>query len=207
MVRSVSCWILAGPTSVLGARQPPPRSGVYTGLWTRSSTAERTTDAVPRFDRWARAWWSGCSGPAPRGAVLDQTQELDRFLAETTPPGHFGMAAGGIRDPDVCVDVVQDAMCSWRAATPPGRARMAASVLSDPGKRDRDLQRRRTVRKKSCSALPGTHGTRTTRGPGSARTSADGGRRRPELIDDRVRHGASSKWSRRAAGAAARGFT
>src|SRR4029077_2438023 len=111
---------------------------------------------TPRFDTLARAWmvWD-VPAPAPRGAVLDQTQELDRFLAEIERRA-FRMAQIALRDPDDALDVVQDAMLKLArnyAARPSAEWRPLFYRIMENG--IRDLQRRRSVRKRFMTWLPG----------------------------------------------------
>src|SRR5258707_6734771 len=93
-----------------------------------------------------RAWmvWDS-PAPAPEGAVLEYTRELEKFLAEIERRA-FRMAQVALRDPDDALDVVQDAMLKltrnyearpsqeWR----PLFYRILANGI-------RDLQRRRKV--------------------------------------------------------------
>ena len=62
------------------------------------------------FDTLTSAWmvWDG-PAPAPEGVVLEQTHELNKFLAEIERRA-FRMAQVALRDPDDALDVVQDAM-------------------------------------------------------------------------------------------------
>src|SRR5665213_3537680 len=65
---------------------------------------------MPRFDTLNPAWmvWDG-PAPAPKGAVLEYTRELEKFLADIERRA-FRMAQVALRDPDDALDVVQDAM-------------------------------------------------------------------------------------------------
>ena len=65
---------------------------------------------MPRFATLTHAWmaWDG-PAPAPEDAVLDQTRELDKFLAEVERRA-FRIAQVSLRDADDALDVVQDAM-------------------------------------------------------------------------------------------------
>jgi RNA polymerase sigma-70 factor (ECF subfamily) len=113
---------------------------------------------VPRFDTLTQAWmvWDG-PAPARRGAVLDQTQELNGFLAEIERRA-FRMAQVALRDPDDALDVVQDAMLKLArnyASRPSAEWRPLFYRILENG--IRDLQRRRTVRKKFMVWLPGVH--------------------------------------------------
>jgi len=65
---------------------------------------------MPRFATLNEAWmvWDG-PAPAPEGAVLEYTRELEKFLAEIERRA-FRMAQIALRDPDDAMDAVQDAM-------------------------------------------------------------------------------------------------
>jgi hypothetical protein len=65
---------------------------------------------MARFDTLNTAWmvWDN-PAPAPEGAVLEYTRELEKFLAEIERRA-FRMAQVALRDPDDALDVVQDAM-------------------------------------------------------------------------------------------------
>src|SRR5260370_18160038 len=89
------------------------------------------------------------------GGVLDQRQELDRFLAEIERRA-FRMAQVALRDPDDALDVVQDAMLKLArsyASRPSAEWRPLFYRILENG--IRDLQRRRTVRKRFMTWLPG----------------------------------------------------
>jgi RNA polymerase sigma-70 factor (ECF subfamily) len=93
--------------------------------------------------------------PARRGEVLEQSRELDRFLAEIERRA-FRMAQVALRDPDDAMDVVQDSMLKLArnyAARPSTEWRPLFYRILENG--IRDLQRRRTVRKKFMAWLPG----------------------------------------------------
>jgi RNA polymerase sigma-70 factor (ECF subfamily) len=112
--------------------------------------------AMPSFDTLSFAWdvWDG-PAPAPKGVVLEYTQELNTFLSEIERRA-FRMAQIALRDPDDALDVVQDAMlklarhygtkpsAEWR----PWFYRILQNGI-------RDLQRRGAVRKKFMVWLPG----------------------------------------------------
>lgn len=112
---------------------------------------------MPGFDTLPAAWmvWD-VPAPARRGAVLDQTRELDRFLAEIERRA-FRMAQVALRDPDDALDVVQDAMLKLArnySMKPSAEWRPLFYRILENG--IRDLQRRRTVRKKLMVWLPGS---------------------------------------------------
>jgi len=108
------------------------------------------------FDTLPGAWmvWDG-PAPAPRGAVLEQTRELDKFLAEIERRA-FRMAQVALRDADDAMDVVQDAMLKLARSysqRPSNEWRPLFYRILENG--IRDLQRRRSVRKKFMVWLPG----------------------------------------------------
>ena len=103
------------------------------------------------------AAWMVWDGPAPRReeAVLEYTRELEKFLAEIERRA-FRMAQVALRDPDDALDVVQDAMLKLArnyAARPSAEWRPLFYRILENG--IRDLQRRRSVRKRFMAWLPG----------------------------------------------------
>jgi RNA polymerase sigma-70 factor (ECF subfamily) len=98
--------------------------------------------------------WDG-PARAPRGVVLDQTRELDKFLADIERRA-FRMAQVALRDPDDALDAVQDAMLKLArnyASKPSAEWRPLFYRILENG--IRDLQRRRAVRKRLMVWLPG----------------------------------------------------
>ncbi len=111
---------------------------------------------MPAFDTLPHAWmvWED-SAPEPKGAVLDQTRELEKFLAEIERRA-FRMAQVALRDPDDALDAVQDAMLKLArhyAQRPSAEWRPLFYRILENG--IRDVQRRRTVRKRFMAWLPG----------------------------------------------------
>jgi RNA polymerase sigma-70 factor, ECF subfamily len=93
--------------------------------------------------------------PAREGAVLEYTRELEKFLAEIERRA-FRMAQVALRDADDALDVVQDAMLKLTrnyASRPSAEWRPLFYRILENGVRD--LQRRRTVRKRVMTWLPG----------------------------------------------------
>jgi RNA polymerase sigma-70 factor (ECF subfamily) len=93
--------------------------------------------------------------PACGGAVLEHTQDLNQFLAEIERRA-FRMAQVALRDADDALDVVQDAMLKLARSygtRPSSEWRPLFYRILENG--IRDLQRRRTVRKKFMVWLPG----------------------------------------------------
>src|ERR1700722_6007290 len=138
---------------------------------------------MPRFDTLARAWmvWD-VPAPAPGGAVLDQTQELDRFLTEIERRA-FRMAQAALRDPDDALDVVQDAMLKLARnypARPSAEWRPLFYRILENG--IRDLQRRRSVRKRFMTWLPGAKEDPDNEAQDPLDNVAAGGADAPELM-------------------------
>jgi RNA polymerase sigma-70 factor (ECF subfamily) len=109
------------------------------------------------FDTLQPAWmvWDS-PAPAPKGAVLEYTRELEKFLAEIERRA-FRMAQVALRDPDDAMDVVQDSMIKLArnyASRPSGEWRPLFYRILENG--IRDLQRRRSVRKRFMTWLPGS---------------------------------------------------
>src|SRR6204780_484184 len=95
------------------------------------------------------------SAPATRGVVLEQTRVVDKFLAEIERRA-FRMAQVALRDPDDAMDAVQDAMLKLArnySARPSAEWRPLFYRILENG--IRDLQRRRSVRKRFMVWLPG----------------------------------------------------
>lgn len=112
---------------------------------------------MPAFDtlRVARMVWD-FPAPACTGAVLDQIRELDKFLAEIERRA-FRMAQVALRDPDDAMDVVQDAMLKLArnySSKPSAEWRPLFYRIMENG--IRDVQRRRTVRRRLMAWLPGS---------------------------------------------------
>ncbi|MGA9028711.1 MAG: RNA polymerase sigma factor [Steroidobacteraceae bacterium] len=98
--------------------------------------------------------WDG-PAPAPEDAALDQTRELEKFLAEVERRA-FRIAQVALRDADDALDVVQDTMLKLArnyAARPSAEWRPLFYRILENG--IRDLQRRRSVRKRFMTWLPG----------------------------------------------------
>jgi RNA polymerase sigma-70 factor (ECF subfamily) len=118
---------------------------------------ERMGREMASFDTLTAAWmvWDG-PAPEAKGAVLEQTRELNQFLADIERRA-FRMAQVALRDPDDALDVVQDAMLKLArsyAARPSAEWRPLFYRILENG--IRDLQRRRTVRRRFMTWLPGS---------------------------------------------------
>jgi RNA polymerase sigma-70 factor, ECF subfamily len=93
--------------------------------------------------------------PARKGVVLEYSRELEKFLAEIERRA-FRMAQVALRDPDDALDVVQDAMLKLTknyASKPSAEWRPLFYRILENG--IRDLQRRRSVRNRIMTWLPG----------------------------------------------------
>lgn len=111
---------------------------------------------MERFATLSHAWmtWDG-PAPALEDVALDHTKELERFLAEVERRA-FRIAQVSLRDEDDALDVVQDAMLKLArnySAKPSAEWRPLFFRILENG--IRDLQRRRTVRKRWMAWLPG----------------------------------------------------
>ena len=110
---------------------------------------------MTRFDTLNQAWMAwDVPAPAPGGAILEYTRELEKFLADIERRA-FRMAQVALRDPDDALDVVQDTMLKLArkyASRPSAEWRPLFYRILENG--IRDLQRRRTVRKRFLSFAP-----------------------------------------------------
>jgi RNA polymerase sigma-70 factor (ECF subfamily) len=111
---------------------------------------------MSRFDTLHTAWldWDRPT-PAREGVALEYSRELEKFLAEIERRA-FRMAQVALRDPDDALDVVQDAMLKLTknyASKPSAEWRPLFYRILENG--IRDLQRRRSVRNRIMTWLPG----------------------------------------------------
>jgi RNA polymerase sigma-70 factor (ECF subfamily) len=98
--------------------------------------------------------WDG-PAPATKGAVLEYSKELEKFLADIERRA-FRMAQVSLRDADDALDVVQDAMLKLTrnyASKPSAEWRPLFYRILENG--IRDVQRRRSVRRRIMTWLPG----------------------------------------------------
>src|ERR1700678_2316795 len=135
---------------------------------------------MSRFATLSHAWmvWDG-PAPAPEVAALDQTRELDKFLSEIERRA-FRMAQVALRDPDDALDVVQDAMLKLArnySAKPSAEWRPLFYRILENG--IRDLQRRRSVRKRFMVWLPGAKDEPDKQAQGPLDKGAGGGAAAP----------------------------
>jgi RNA polymerase sigma-70 factor (ECF subfamily) len=138
---------------------------------------------MSRFDTLHPAWLlSDVPAPATEGVILEQTQELNKFLAEIERRA-FRMAQVALRDPDDAMDVVQDAMLKLArsySSRPSAEWRPLFYRILENG--IRDLQRRRTVRKKFMVWLPGAKEDPDNEAQDPIENVAAGGPDAPELM-------------------------
>jgi RNA polymerase sigma-70 factor (ECF subfamily) len=121
--------------------------------------------------------------------VLEQTHELNKFLAEIERRA-FRMAQVALRDPDDALDVVQDAMLKLArnyAKRPSAEWRPLFYRILQNG--IRDLQRRRSVRKRFMTWLPGPKEDPDNEAQDPLDSVADGAPAVPEqLMQDQAMH-------------------
>lgn len=139
---------------------------------------------MPSFDTLTAAWmvWDGPAPETPHGAALEQSRELNQFLADIERRA-FRMAQVALRDPDDALDVVQDAMLKLArsyATRPASEWRPLFYRILENG--IRDVQRRRTVRKRFMAWLPGSKGDLDGEAPDLLDTVADAGPTAPEQL-------------------------
>src|SRR5438552_9170727 len=111
---------------------------------------------MSRFDTLPSAWmFRGGPAPATTGAVLEYSKELEKFLADVERRA-FRVAQVSLRDADDALDVVQDAMLKLTrnyASKPSVEWRPLFYRILENG--IRDVQRRRSVRRRIMTWLPG----------------------------------------------------
>jgi RNA polymerase sigma-70 factor (ECF subfamily) len=125
--------------------------------------------------------WDG-PAPAPEEAVLEYTRELEKFLAEIERRA-FRMAQVALRDPDDAMDVVQDAMLKLArnyASRPSAEWRPLFYRILENG--IRDLQRRRSVRKRFMAWLPSAKQDPDNEAQDPLETVADASPAVPEVL-------------------------
>jgi RNA polymerase sigma-70 factor (ECF subfamily) len=125
--------------------------------------------------------WDG-PAPAPEEAVLEYTRELEKFLAEIERRA-FRMAQVALRDPDDAMDVVQDAMLKLArnyASRPSAEWRPLFYRILENG--IRDLQRRRSVRKRFMAWMPSAKQDPDNEAQDPLETVADGSPAVPEVL-------------------------
>jgi RNA polymerase sigma-70 factor (ECF subfamily) len=138
---------------------------------------------TPRFDTLNQALmvWDNPT-PARGEAVLEYSRELERFLAEIERRA-FRMAQVALRDPDDALDVVQDAMLKLArnyASRPAAEWRPLFYRILENG--IRDLQRRRSVRKRFMTWLPGAKEDPDNEAQDPLENVADSGPEIPEVL-------------------------
>jgi RNA polymerase sigma-70 factor, ECF subfamily len=132
----------------------------------------------------ARLAWDA-PARAPEESALDQTRELEKFLAEIERRA-FRMAEIALRDADDALDVVQDAMLKLvrsYGAKPSAEWRPLFYRILENG--IRDLQRRRTVRGRLMAWLPGPKEDPDGDAPDPMDSVADDSPDAPELLMQR----------------------
>jgi len=120
--------------------------------------------------------------PARGEAVLEYSRELERFLAEIERRA-FRMAQVALRDPDDALDAVQDAMLKLArnyASRPSTEWRPLFYRILENG--IRDLQRRRSVRKRFMTWLPGAKEDPDNEAQDPLENVADSGPEIPEVL-------------------------
>jgi RNA polymerase sigma-70 factor, ECF subfamily len=125
--------------------------------------------------------WDG-PAPAPEEAVLEYTRELEKFLAEIERRA-FRMAQVALRDPDDAMDVVQDAMFKLArnyASRPSAEWRPLFYRILENG--IRDLQRRRSVRKRFMAWMPSAKQDPDNEAQDPLETVADASPAVPEVL-------------------------
>jgi RNA polymerase sigma-70 factor (ECF subfamily) len=136
-----------------------------------------------RFDTLPSAamLWDG-PAPARKGAALEYTQELEKFLAEIERRA-FRMAQVALRDADDALDVVQDSMLKLTknyASKPSSEWRPLFYRILENG--IRDLQRRRSVRKRIMTWLPGVKEDPESEAPDPLENVADNATPIPDTL-------------------------
>jgi len=118
----------------------------------------------------------------PEEASLDQTRELEKFLADVERRA-FRIAQVALRDADDALDAVQDAMLKLArnyGAKPSAEWRPLFYRILENG--IRDLQRRRSVRKRLMAWLPGPKEDPDGEAQDPLDSVADGGPDAPDLL-------------------------
>jgi RNA polymerase sigma-70 factor, ECF subfamily len=138
---------------------------------------------MARFGTLNTAWmvWDS-PAPTPQGAVLEYSKELEKFLADIERRA-FRMAQVALRDADDALDVVQDAMLKLTrsyASRPSAEWRPLFYRILENG--IRDLQRRRTVRKRIMTWLPGIKEDLDSEAPDPLENAADSAPSIPESL-------------------------
>jgi RNA polymerase sigma-70 factor (ECF subfamily) len=154
--------------------------GVYT--WNGDGPSTLRGRGMARFDTLNPAWTVENPAPAREEAVLEYTRELEKFLADIERRA-FRMAQVALRDPDDALDVVQDAMLKLTrnyASRPSNEWRPLFYRILENGVRD--LQRRRSLRKRIMTWLPGAKEDPDNESQDPLDNVADGGPAIPEVL-------------------------